>query len=82
MSAANLYMFQSNKSAGLFCFSRSAKGTGLPVSLAPWMGYGVLRLDQKPPHGMSRQAIEAGINAVGYQLWRHKKKPETNAASN
>ena len=52
MSAANLYMFQSNKSVGLFCFSRSAKGTGLPISLAPWMGYGVLRLDQKPPHGM------------------------------
>lgn len=68
----NLYMYQTPKSVGLFCFSRDSKGIGLPETFAPWTAFGVVRPDQDPPHGLSRKAIEAGLNANGYQLWRQK----------
>jgi len=31
-----------------------------------------VRPDQVPPHGLRREAIESGIAANGYQLWRKK----------
>jgi hypothetical protein len=70
----NLFMYRSTKTKGLFCFSGDSHGVGLPDSLAPWTAYGVLRRDQIPPHGLSRTAIEEGITARGYQLWREKPK--------
>ena len=70
----NIYMYQTPKSTGLYCFSRDSKGNGLPESFAPWTGFGVIRPDQNPPHGLSRSAIETGISANGYQLWRQKPK--------
>jgi hypothetical protein len=69
----NLYMFRSGKADGLCSFSRDARGKHLPQKFAPWTGFGVVRQDQQPPHGLSRQAIESGIDANGYQLWRRKK---------
>jgi hypothetical protein len=73
MSATvSLFMFRSTKSEDLCCFSHSSKGDGLPEKFAPWNGFGVVRADQNPPHGLSRDAIEAGITAKGYQLWRKK----------
>ena len=74
-ATGNLFMYSSQKSKGLFCFSSDSRGNGLPSSLAPWMAYGVLRPDQTPPHGLSRKDIEIGVRASGYQLWREKKKP-------
>lgn len=71
---ANLYMFRSSIAQDLCCFSRSARGEGLPAKFAPWTGFGVLRSDQEPPHGLPRKAIEAGVRANGFQLWRTKKK--------
>jgi len=68
----NLFMYRSAKSESLFCFSRDAKGEGLPAAFSPWEMFGVVRSDQKPPHGLPRQAIEAGIDENGYQLWRRK----------
>jgi len=74
MTDANrLYMFRSDVSADLRCFSRNSIGAGLPAKFAPWTGIGVVRDDQDPPHGLSRRAIETGIAANGYQLWRSKK---------
>jgi hypothetical protein len=70
----SLYMFRSGKTADLCGFCRNPQGTGLPEKFAPWTGFGVVRGDQKPPHGLSRSAIETGIEANGYQLWRQKKK--------
>ena len=70
----NLYMFRSTKSEGLCGFSRNSSGQDLPDKFAPWQGFGVVRNDQQPPHGLSRKAIETGIDTNGYQLWRSKKK--------
>jgi hypothetical protein len=73
LTGTNLFMFRSETSDGLCCFSRNARGESLPAKFAPWQAFGVLRIDQNPPHGMSRKAIESGIKANGYQLWRKKK---------
>ncbi len=70
---AKLYMFRSSRNDTLCSFSNHADGKGLPAKFAPWIGIGVVRPDQKPPHGMSSLAIEAGIEANGYQMWRTKK---------
>lgn len=73
-ATGNLFMYHSVKSKGLYCFSLDAKGTGLPDVFSPWTAFGVVRADQAPPHGLSRKAIEAGIDEHGFQLWREKKK--------
>lgn len=74
MMSGNLFMYRSSRSADLCCFSAEPKGAGLPAKFAPWTMFGVVRPDQAPPHGLSRKAIEAGVSANGYQLWREKKK--------
>lgn len=79
ISDRNLYMYRSAKTAGLFCFSRDARGRGLPESLSPWTAFGVVRPDQAPPRGLSRKAIEAGIRANGYQLWREKQHTQSDS---
>ncbi|MBI2719103.1 MAG: hypothetical protein HY245_11550 [Rhizobiales bacterium] len=79
--SANLYMFRSAKSEDLRGFSRSSQGAGLPAKFAPWTGFGVVREDQAPPHGLPRQAIEDGIKANGYQLWRRKSKSSPVASN-
>jgi hypothetical protein len=73
-------MYKSLKTEGLFCFSPGAKGEGLPQTLAPWEALGVLRPDQTPPHGMSRDAIMSGVKANGYQLWRNNQKTKLDSA--
>jgi hypothetical protein len=72
-TSAKLYMFRSTTSEELCSFSDNADGKGLPNKFAPWIGIGVVRPDQIPPHGMSSIAINAGIAANGYQMWRRKK---------
>jgi hypothetical protein len=67
-----LFVFRSDKSADLGGFSHESKGARLPAKLGPWAGIGVIRPDQTPPHGLPRKAIETGIAATGYQLFRHK----------
>jgi hypothetical protein len=70
----NIFMFRSDKAAGICGFSGESKGTALPAKFAPWTGFGVVRADQRMPHGFSRDTIEAAIDTEGYQLWREKKK--------
>jgi hypothetical protein len=69
---SNLFMFRSEKSAALHGFAMESAGEKLPQKFAPWAGLGVLRPDLVPPHGQRREAIETGIAANGYQLWRKK----------
>ena len=77
---ANIFMFRSKEFEGMCAFSANSQGTGLPGKFAPWVGFGVVRADQPPPHGLSRQAIVSGIDKAGYQLWRRKKAPGPLAA--
>ena len=71
---SNLFMFRSSTSESLHGFAGESSGKLLPSKFGPWDGIGVLRADQRPPHGLRREAIELGISQNGYQLWR-KKKP-------
>ena len=71
-ASSNLFMFRSEKSAALHGFARESAGGPLPQKFGPWIGVGVVRPDQVPPHGLRREAIETGIAANGYQLWRKK----------
>jgi hypothetical protein len=68
--AGNLFIYSSQKTKDVFCYAGDSAGSQLPETLQPWKALGVLRADQIPPHGMSRSAIEAGVKAKGYQLWR------------
>lgn len=70
---ANIFMFLSTEFDGMCAFSANSEGISLPAQFAPWLGFGVVRPDQQPPHGLSRAAIESGIDKNGYQLWRRKK---------
>jgi|EndMetStandDraft_3_1072993.scaffolds.fasta_scaffold173912_3 hypothetical protein len=70
----NLYVYASKKKAGIYCYSADQSDVGLPPTLSPWLGIGVLRPDQVIPHGLSRQDVESGIRAKGYQLWRKKSQ--------
>lgn len=78
-NTGNLYVYASKKKAGIYCYSAYQSDVGLPATLSPWLGIGVLRPDQVIPHGLSRQDVESGIRAKGYQLWR--KKSQINATS-
>jgi hypothetical protein len=69
---SNLFHFRSKVSEGLCGFTHEPKGDQLPAKFGPWAGIGVVRGDQVPPHGLSRAAIESGIAANGYQLYRRK----------
>ncbi|CEJ13510.1 hypothetical protein BN1110_03829 [bacterium YEK0313] len=72
-----LFMFKSGAKPGLFSFAADGRGTKLPERLGPWTSYGVVRPEERPPHGMSRNAIEAGISEHGFQLWRKKEAAPT-----
>lgn len=67
-----LFMFRSGSKDLLFGFASDARGGKLPEKFGPWTNVGVIRGDQKPPHGLSRSAIETGIAENGFQLWRKK----------
>jgi hypothetical protein len=73
---SHLFMFRSGKNDSLNAFAPDSSGERLPKKFAPWVSTGVVRPDQSPPRGLARTAIEEGIAANGYQLWR-KKIPAT-----
>ena len=74
-----LFMFNSETNKELHAFSDVSSTEKLPERHGPWTGAGVVRSDQKPPHGLPRTAIESGIAAKGFQLWRNKKKDVAGA---
>jgi hypothetical protein len=67
-----LFMFTSRPRSELRAFAGESKGAQLPAKYAPWDATGVVRPEKEPPHGFSRQVIEAAIEAQGYQLWRRR----------
>lgn len=69
-----LFMFSSESNEELHAFTKVGTGENLPEKHGPWVEQGVLRADQSPPHGLARSAIESGVKANGFQLWRRKKK--------
>jgi hypothetical protein len=75
----NIYLFRSGTSSNVFGATNEAAGKRLPQKLAPWTGIRVVRPDQVLPRGLPREAIESGIAANGYQLYRNKR-PKIAAA--
>ncbi len=80
-ASANLFFYSLEKSEGLLLLLRRPNGEGLRDQFSPWQALGVLRGDQKPPYGLSRQAIESGLTAKGYQLLRKRKKTPATATA-
>jgi len=70
--APRLFMFKSGANDQLFGFASDHTGAKLPAKFGPWSSIGVIRGDQRPPHGLKRDAIEDGIAQNGFQLWRKK----------
>ncbi len=70
---SKLFMFRSDKKPSLHGFAPDSEGESLPEKYGPWAAIGVVRPDQAPPHGMTRDVIDSGIAENGYQLWRTKK---------
>jgi hypothetical protein len=75
----NIYLFRSGTSANVFGATNEAAGERLPPKLAPWTGVRVVRPDQTLPHGLPRKALESGIAANGYQLFRNKRTQTATA---
>lgn len=79
---SNLFYYSSGKTKGLYCFTGHADGGGLPEQFSPWAALGVLRPDQRPPHGISRSLLEAGVRKNGYQLLRSKRETAASTERN
>ena len=75
----NIYLFRSGTSANVYGATNEAAGERLPPKLAPWTGVRVIRPDQVLPNGLPRKALESGIAANGYQLFRNKRRQTATA---
>jgi hypothetical protein len=71
-----LYMFRSDTNTELQAFAGDALGTKLPEQFRPWQAIGTVDPGKKPPHNLSREAIEKAIETCGFQLWRLKAPAE------
>lgn len=67
-----LYIFKSESKAELCAFAGDSAGSKLPDRYRPWHAIGVVSADRNPPHGLSRNTIEAALDEHGFQLWRMK----------
>ncbi len=71
-----LYIFKSESTRDLRAFVNDESGSKLPQQHAPWTVIGVVAVDAKPPHNLSRDKIELAIGKAGFQLWRLKAPAE------
>jgi hypothetical protein len=69
---STIYLYRSTKTKGLFCFSSDREPRNLPASLSPWRRFGLVKPGESLPHGLARDAIAAGLEQNGYQLYRRK----------
>jgi hypothetical protein len=74
-----IYIFKSETRKGLHAFAADLAGSKLPEHHGPWTATGAIGPDNAPPYNFSRDAIEEGIEAEGFQLWRLSKKTEAEA---
>ena len=68
-----IFIFKSETKAGLQAFAGDQAGSMLPRNHGPWTAVGVVGTTSAPPHNISRETIEAAIEAQGFQMWRVKK---------
>lgn len=71
-----IYIFKSETRKDLHAFAADLTGSKLPQQHGPWTATGAIGPNNAPPHNFSRDAIEEGIEAEGFQLWRLSKKTE------
>lgn len=73
-----IFIFKSDTAPNLGAFCGDLAGLKLPAQFKPWRAVGAIAPDREPPYKLSRDVIEAAINAKGFQLFRmSKKEPET-----
>jgi hypothetical protein len=77
--AVRIYIFKSETRKDLHAFAADLAGSKLPPHHGPWTATGAIGPDNAPPYNFSRDAIEEGIEAEGFQLWRLGKKTEVQA---
>jgi hypothetical protein len=74
--AMRIYIFKSENHGGLQAFTGDLAGSKLPRQFRPWHVVGVIAPEKAPPYQLSRETIEAAIDAQGFQLWRRRPKDE------
>ena len=73
-TAMRIFIFKSEASPDLCAFTGDLAGLQLPSQFKPWRAVGAIAPDRDPPYKLSRDTIEAAINASGFQLFRLGKK--------
>jgi len=69
-----IFIFKSEARPDLCAFSGDLAGLTLPSQFKPWHAVGAVAPNKNPPYKLSRDVIEAAINARGFQLFRLGKK--------
>jgi hypothetical protein len=69
-----IYIFKSEIRNELRAFAGDPTGIKLPTQYGPWTIIGIVGAAKDPPYKLSRDAIEAAIDAQGFQLWRLGKR--------
>jgi hypothetical protein len=72
--AMRIFIFKSGSNPDLGAFCGDLAGLQLPSQFTPWRAIGAVAPDRDPPYKLSRDVIEAAINARGFQLFRLRKK--------
>jgi hypothetical protein len=72
--AMRIFIFKSEANPNLGAFAGDLAGLQLPVQFKPWHAIGAIAPERDPPYRLSREVIEAAINARGFQLFRLSKK--------
>ena len=73
-TAMRIFIFKSETNPDLCAFTGDLAGLQLPSQFKPWRAVGAIAPDRDPPYKLSRDVIEAAINARGFQLFRLSKK--------
>lgn len=73
-SSMRIFIFKSEANPDLGAFGGDLAGLQLPSQFKPWRAVGAVAPGQDPPYRLSRNVIEAAINARGFQLFRLSKK--------
>jgi hypothetical protein len=68
-----IFIFKSETDPGLRAFGGDLAGLQLPGQFKPWRVVGAVAPGRDPPYKLSRDVIEAAINARGFQLFRLRK---------
>jgi hypothetical protein len=73
-SSMRIFIFKSEANPGLSAFGGDLASLQLPSQFKPWRALGAVAPGKDPPYELSRNVIEAAINARGFQLFRPSKK--------